>query len=660
MLPWKKTQRHRTSPAPTPPPPPERSGKARSRVAKKRKEKIPVPRAAALERAVRALYADAHGALPDLTHLEPVRSYRTRNILITATFFFAVLAAAAWAGFFIFQPYKKTSTAHATISLVAPQSAKSGEEVTVRIRYAAEEAVALASVEISITLPPDFILREATPQATGDHRWVIGQLPAGSSGEIVLAGTVYGAPGTLLAFQAFSSYVPENFHSPFQTVASAAVPIVGSLMEVAASSTERVLPGEPVSLVFSYRNTGSSTITDTAFRTTLPAGFVVVKTDPAPSDGGPLFWKIGKLEPSANGTIALTGTFSSDVKGALSFGGEIGFFSPGNSFVTQAATTTSVSVLSGDLVLSEIVNGSGEGTAVHFGDTLHTTFSYANRSEAQLEDVVLVAHLTGTPAAKSTSALAPVFDALVITDSAHGVFSTSTGAMTWTKKEIPALTKLAPGDEGTIDMTVRVAPKPTIPGAKEYGITLWLDGTIGKVNGTKKDRKVQSAQLSFPVLSDARFTASARYYNDDEITVGTGPLPPQAGTETTYRIFWTIENGLHEVQNLSLQTTLPENVRFTGKQDVSAGAVAFDEKTRTVTWTLNKLPVDVQKTTVDFEVGLTPSAAAVGNILPLTDTAHFDAVDALVGAHILKSEAAVDTSLVGDPLGRGKGVVTGE
>jgi hypothetical protein len=610
-----------------------------------------------LEREVRSLYSDERGVLPDLTHLERIRSHRGRNILIGLSVFFGLLAAAAWGGFFIFQPYAKQSTEDVTLSFEVPQQAKSGEELSLRIRYAAEKTVALERLEISVSLPAGFVLRDTSPAMVSERRWMIGAVPAGGSGEIKLLGMVVSPPGNLLAFQAFSTYVPANFHSPFQSVASAAVPVSGSLIAMHASSTERVLPGEPVMVSFSYENTGSFTGIEAAFRATVPPGFVVNKATPPPSEG-PLFWKLGSFGTAASGTISLAGTFSSETKGLLPFVGDIGFAPPGSAFVVQSSASTSVSVIGGDLVLSQIVNGSQEATAVNFGDTLHATFSYANRSEAQLQDVVLTAHLVGTPAGKSSSVLSAVFDPLSVTDSAHGVFTTSTGSITWTKKEIPALAQLVPGDEGTIDVTLRVAPKPTVPGVKEYGIALWLAGTVGKVNGVKKDRLVQSTSLQFPVLSDVRFTASSRYYNDDEITVGTGPLPPKVGAETTYRIFWTIENGLHELRDLSLQTTLPTNIRFTGKQDVSAGTVVFDETARTVTWTLNKLPVDVQTATIDFEVGLTPSAAAVGNILPLTDVAHFDATDSLVNAHILRSEDPVDTSLISDPLGRGKGVVT--
>jgi hypothetical protein len=118
-----------------------------------------------------------------------------------------------------------------------------------------------------------------------------------------------------------------------------------------------------------------------------------------------------------------------------------------------------------------------------------------------------------------------------------------------------------------------------------------------------------------------------------------------------------LENALHELENLTMKTTLPANVRFTGKKDLSAGELLYDETNQTVTWTLNKLPTSVAEATADFEVGLTPSSAAAGNILPLTDRVETNAEDVAAKGRIIKIIEGVDTSLVGDPLGRGKGVI---
>ncbi len=617
------------------------SKREKSAAKKQEKEKLNQ-----LDKEVRELYSEPDGTIPDLTVLERARGHRLRNVLIGLTFFFAALAAAAWAGFFIFKPFGAFNPNELKFTVEAPASVKSGEEAVFVVRYAAGERLNVRNLEISVKLPDEFEVQSVEPLATGQDSWRIGSLAAGGEGKIVIRARVIGAPGSLLGVRAFADYVPADFSSPFQNVASAAFTIAGSTLDLTATSTDRVLPGEPVRAIFAYKNNGAAALANAAFRIILPAGFVAATSSPAASEGS-TFWKLGPLAPGVEGKIALNGTFASEAKGDEIFTGELGYLKD-NNFITQISTSTAVSVIGGDLVLTTIVNGSATAAPVSFGDTLLATISYANKSEAELGDVKLTMRLQNNPvkSAASTS----------ITEASKG--ATSPNAVTWTKKEVPSLAKLAPGAEGSFDVSVKLSEAPYAAGAKDYSLDLWTEGLIGTVNGADKNRTIQTAKLHFPFFSDLSFKAESRYYNDDEVAVGTGPLPPKVGSETTYRIFLTIENALHDLKNLSLATKLPDNVRFTGKKDVSAGDLKFDEATHSINWTLNRLPASVHSVTIDFEVALTPGAVAAGNILPLTGDIRFDAEDAVAGGHIIRNVDPVDTSLEGDPLGRGKGVVT--
>jgi len=604
---------------------------------------------AQLEREVRELYSEPDGTIPDLTTLERARSHRIRNWLIATTVFFGLLATAAWAGFFVFKPFGAWGPEDFDLAIEMPESVKSGEEATVTIRYRNVGRTALSSLEITAKMPPGFIVRKSDPVPIGPDRWVLGSLSAGSSGSIVLTGKVLGVPSSLVDMRAFATYVPMDFNSPFQAVGSGAFTIVGSTMELTATSTERVMPGEPLEATFSWGNYGSDEVKNAGFRVALPPGFVTASSSPGPTDGKS-FWKLGTLAPGAEGKVKIRGSFDSSAKGAAVFTGDLGYDDAGT-FVLQATTSTSIGVIGGDLVISTLVNGSMGAMPVNFGDTLHISIDYANRSEAELGDVTLVARFAGQPTVDGKT----VFTSSSISEASKGTVSAN--SIVWTKKEVPELEKLAPGDEGSFDVTLKLAGAPFAPGAKTYSLDFWVEGAAGTVNKVAKTRKVTSTKMTFPFYSDLRFKAESRYYNDDEEVVGTGPLPPKAGSETTYRIFWTVENALHELSNLNVETKLPDNVRFTGKNDVSAGELKYDADKKIMIWSLNRMPTSIGKATMDFEVGLTPSSAAIGNILPLTGEARLDVLDTVANGHILKTLDAVDTSLAGDPLGRGKGVV---
>lgn len=608
------------------------------------------PSPEALERDVRELYSEPDGSIPDLTKLERGRSHRLRNLTLAAIAVLAALAAAAWGGIAVFGPSRAWTPEDFALTVDSPQSARSGEETTFTVRYRNSGPTDLSGVDLTMNMPDGFEFRRSDPEASAPGEWKIGDLAPGASGTIRVTGRVLAAPGSLMDLKAFVDYLPADFNSPFQTVATGAFTVVGATLGLTATSTDRVMPGEPVEVVYSWRNDGSEPMDDAALRVNFPQGFVFSNSSPG-ATVAPSLWKLGTVAPGSDGKVVIRGSFDSGAKGEEDFAADLGYMK-GEDFVAQDSTSTPVTVIGGDLVITTFVNGSSDASPVDFGDTLHVSVSYANKSEAQLGNVSLKLDFAGDPTdqdgkgAVATSSIADAAGGTVVGDS-----------IVWTSKEVPALAKLQPGDQGTFDVSLKLAQTPYAPGVKDYSLALWVEGTVGTVNGAAKGRQVTSSKLVFPFFSDLAFTAESRYFNDDDEAVGTGPLPPKAGEETTYRIFWTITNALHELDGITVKTTLPDDVRFTGKSATSAGELQYDADKKEVSWVLNRLPTSVGKATMDFEVGLTPSDAAVGNILPLTGSASLDAMDTVAGGHIVRTADAVDTSLVGDPLGRGKGVV---
>jgi len=139
--------------------------------------------------------------------------------------------------------------------------------------------------------------------------------------------------------------------------------------------------------------------------------------------------------------------------------------------------------------------------------------------------------------------------------------------------------------------------------------------------------------------------------------VGSGSLPPKVGETTVYRIFWNITNSLHEITDLKLSTILPENIRWSNKYEINAGELKFDEVTREVKWTLNRMPLDVNALGVNFEITITPTAAEKGKLLTLLLGTNLTATDKSTGAVITKTGEALTSNLDGDPGAEGKGIV---
>ena len=94
------------------------------------------------------------------------------------------------------------------------------------------------------------------------------------------------------------------------------------------------------------------------------------------------------------------------------------------------------------------------------------------------------------------------------------------------------------------------------------------------------------------------------------------------------------------------------------RRDVDAGDLRFDAAAGKMIWTLNRLPTNVNKLGVNFEVAMTPTPEQSGKIPTLVDALIFEATDKSTGEGILLSAPPLTTALENDPGASGKGRVT--
>jgi hypothetical protein len=112
-----------------------------------------------------------------------------------------------------------------------------------------------------------------------------------------------------------------------------------------------------------------------------------------------------------------------------------------------------------------------------------------------------------------------------------------------------------------------------------------------------------------------------------------------------------------ELSNIKINALLPAGVTWTGKTFVDAGEVTYDDSTKIVTWTLNRLPQDVTEEDVSFDLTLTPGLADADRFAKILGETRFEATDVTNNQKVVKTSAALSTDLENDEGARGKGVV---
>lgn len=596
-----------------------------------------------------SIYTDKEGNLPDFTRLEGKPTSRLKSIIIGLLLFTSVVAGVTWAGFYLFSRTGGGFTGDGVqLSIISEDSLTAGAETEIVLHYRNKEATPLASSILSADLPDEFVLLSADPMPNDDGEWPIGSVAPNGDGEVRLKGWVRSTIDEALTFQAELNYKPADFSSVFERLASHTVLVEDSVLKLEGSGPEKMTPGDEIELVYTYENLSEQDLENIEFSIVPLEGFLFASAEPAPADEEELVWPIALLEAGGTGTVTIKGTFSSEARGPKSLLGQIGFPHE-DRLVSVAEAGAETEVLKSALAVNLIVNGSSESTTASFGEILNFSLNYRNEGDVNLRDVELSAELPSEPG--------NIFDWVSLKDDLDGKRTGST--ITWTKKQIEDLGTLEPEEEGTIDFSVQLIKKPLEDvESTHYAIDSKVAAVIGRVGTISGKREVASTPLTITLNSDTVYKAFARYFTEEGIPLGSGPLPPKVGEKTIYRVFWVIENSLHELTNVSMETILPQGVKWAGTERlVDAGDLSFDSSGRKATWRLNRMPTSVDRLTVTFDVELTPEFEDVGRIVDLTGDNRFEALDKETDSVILITEPPADTSLPADDEAAGKGVV---
>jgi hypothetical protein len=127
--------------------------------------------------------------------------------------------------------------------------------------------------------------------------------------------------------------------------------------------------------------------------------------------------------------------------------------------------------------------------------------------------------------------------------------------------------------------------------------------------------------------------------------------------ETTYKVYWDIENNLHELSDLTVSVTLPEYVEWNQKQRATVGDVEYDDSLHAVIWDVGRLPVTVFQANAEFSIRVVPSEEDRNKIMVLLPGSTVKATDSETGGEIIESTKPETTKLEDDEIGGGDGIV---
>jgi hypothetical protein len=590
-----------------------------------------------VEESLSEIYQDGNGGMINVKKMDIKKKRGFFFWFFTVIFISAVLAGAGWGGYNYFLRGGSDPT-NIAFSIEGKKEARAGEEFFYVVNYKNSTDSGLNNIKIKITYPDNFIFIDSSPIANGENGvWQIDSLPARSSGQIKVKGKIISPAETESVISATMAYAPANFSSEFKKEASFTTTIedIGINFDFDYNSSALVSRENEIILKFSAKENNYLN----NFRLTVDQLENMEFIQPKNNENNeiklikPGVWQIDKI---AEEEQEITVKFKFKEKIADNQEIKLYFEHLDHKFFEKII---SYEIMQSDLNLTLIINGSRNDQGVDLGQTLNYSIAYANKGATEMKDVIIMAVLESD-----------FLDWDSLKDGMGGKKSGNT--LSWSKEEIPELEVLEKNEEGIIDFSVNLARPDEITPGKDYQVKSYAQFSLGSTGASisAENQDNRGNTIINKINSDLKLSEQARYFNDDNIAVGTGPLPPKVGEATSFKIYWVLTNNLHELKDLRVETTLPDYISWGGKNRASAGTVNYDSETRKVTWQIGRLPITVYKLDAEFNISLVPSEAQRNQIVVLLPGSEARAVDAETEAVISKPSKAKTTKLGDDEI----------
>jgi hypothetical protein len=218
----------------------------------------------------------------------------------------------------------------------------------------------------------------------------------------------------------------------------------------------------------------------------------------------------------------------------------------------------------------------------------------------------------------------------------------------WTKENIPGLENLSYNEDGEINFSIGIKSYTDDDLGKSLEVQSYAQFNINNKQIGANDSK--SNNIVTKINSDLRLNEKILYFDENNLPVGSGPFPPKVAQRTTLKVYWQIDNNLHELSNAKVVTKLPDYIFFEGGEKTSVGGISFDSDSRSVIWDIGNLPVSTYRAQASFSIGFVPTERQRNTLLVLISDSTVSAIDQDTKSFIERKMGAKTSKLEDDAI----------
>ncbi|MCF7820658.1 MAG: DUF11 domain-containing protein [Candidatus Pacebacteria bacterium] len=602
-----------------------------------------------IEENLNTIYKDKKGRLIDVSRLNIKGKKSWWQKLMRLFFILLFLAGLAFGAYWYFFQYNFESQT-LQFSVDAPESVVAGQEFVYTIKYANPSNIDLNNLNIEVVYPENFVFLDSSkPSKERNALWEIPMLKAGETGQIAVKGKIFARVGSPNTIKLSASYMPENFSSYFkeEIFATTLIDSLGFALELDYANTALVGKEQEAKLEFSLEEERYLNNLDLVF--SLPENIEVTEPENIEPEEGEKASSTLVISSKERYTWHLEGLGQENIEQALTFNYLVkDKLSDEQSFVLSLyhrennqnyllfEKSIDLKVMKSDLNLTLIVNGSKSGEPVNFGEELNYLVAFDNQGELAIEDVTVMVVIDSN-----------LLDWEELKDENEGEYNNNTIA--WSKEHIPALAEISPGQEGVINFSLPI---------KDFELED-LDKSLEVESYAQFSFKSEEEDISLDnrsntvvnlLNSDLKLEEKVLYFTEDNLPVGSGPLPPKVNQTTKFRGYWQISNNVHDLGQVRVELKLPTYINFEEAISATKGLLKYDDQSRVLSWEIETVKKSDYLLEAEFYLTLTPTADDYDKILVISPGASLSALDLVTEEVITKKSEATTTKLEEDEI----------
>lgn len=600
--------------------------------------------------------------------------------LLGAAVIFFVGAIAFFSYYFLFGGGSSAALpSNIGITISGPPQVEGGTPTELQIVVANRNKVPLELADLIVTYPQG--TRSPTDFASDlqNQRISLGTIEAGGTRQGTVSAVFAGNEGEHADVKVELEYRIAGSSAIFAASTGYSIVLSSSPISLTVSGNSETISGQPVELTVSIASNANAPVKDVLLSAQFPFGFKFSSATPVPSadasSGQSGVWQIGDLLPGQKRTITIRGTLSGEQGDDRVF-----HFSTGTRKSATATSTAIETQLADDLFhvaisksflsMSVSVNGATSSSVVLSpGNNVSVAINWQNNLPTAIQDAVIVAKLSGFPIDGTT------------VHTVDGFYRSNDDVVIWDKTtSAGALANLPPGSRGKVAFSFQMPQSDALKSIVNPRLDISVNAAGKRISEIGVPENLQAtANQKILVASDLSLTAQGLYYSNPFGSVG--PMPPKAGTETTYAIVFTVTNTTNKITEAKVTANLPPYVRWVGIYSPSGEKVYIDGKiyiqgqmmdpppgdpcqgSSGICWSLGDVASGVglngtppRQTAI--AIGFTPSTSQIGQQPPLLQNIQLSGLDPLkvaaakaadpsanISPTILKTDSDVTTNL---------------